>query len=47
MKDSFPVEIKYVFNKFLKYHMKFLLGDFNGKVCREVIFKLTFFFTLY
>jgi hypothetical protein len=28
-------------NKFLKYHMKILLGDFNAKVGREDIFKPT------
>jgi hypothetical protein len=30
-----------VFDKFPKYHMKILLGDFNAKVGREEIFKLT------
>jgi hypothetical protein len=30
-----------MFGKFPKYHMKILLGDFNGKVAREDIFKLT------
>jgi hypothetical protein len=30
-----------VFDKFPKYHMKILLGDFNSKVGREYIFKLT------
>jgi hypothetical protein len=30
-----------VFDKFLKYHMKNLLGDFNAKVGWEEIFKLT------
>jgi hypothetical protein len=28
-------------DKFLKYHMKILLGDFNANVGREVIFKPT------
>jgi hypothetical protein len=28
-----------VFDKFPKYHMKILLGDFNAKVGRENIFK--------
>jgi hypothetical protein len=28
-------------DKFLKYHMKILLGDFNAKVGREDIFKPT------
>jgi hypothetical protein len=31
-----------VFDKFPKYHMKLLLGDFNAKVGREDIFKSTF-----
>jgi hypothetical protein len=30
-----------VFDKFLKYHMKILLGDFNAKVGKEDIFKPT------
>jgi endonuclease/exonuclease/phosphatase family metal-dependent hydrolase len=30
-----------VFDTFPKYHMKILLGDFNVKVGREDIFKLT------
>jgi hypothetical protein len=30
-----------VFDKFPKYHMKSLLGDFNAKVGREDIFKPT------
>jgi hypothetical protein len=30
-----------VFDKFFKYHMKILLGDFNAKVGREDIFKPT------
>jgi hypothetical protein len=30
-----------VFNKFLKYHMKILLGNFNAKVGRKDIFKPT------
>jgi hypothetical protein len=30
-----------VFDKFPKYHMKILLGDFNPKVGREDIFKPT------
>jgi exonuclease III len=40
-KDSFYEELKEVFNRFLKYHMKILLGDFNAKVGREHTFKLT------
>jgi hypothetical protein len=30
-----------VFDEFLKYHMKILLGNFNAKVGREDIFKPT------
>jgi hypothetical protein len=41
MKDSFYEELECVFDKFPKYHMKILLGDFNAKVGREDIFKLT------
>jgi hypothetical protein len=39
--DSFWEELKCVFDKFPKYHMKILLGDFNAKVGMEDIFKLT------
>jgi hypothetical protein len=41
VKDSFYEELERVFGKFLKYHMKILLGDFNAKVGREDIFKPT------
>jgi endonuclease/exonuclease/phosphatase family metal-dependent hydrolase len=41
VKDSFYGELERVFDKFPKYHMKILLGDFNAKVGREDIFKLT------
>jgi hypothetical protein len=41
VKDSFYEELERVSDKFLKYHMKILLGDFNAKVGREDIFKLT------
>jgi hypothetical protein len=41
VKNSFYEESERVFNKCSKYHMKVLLGDFNVKVCREDIFKLT------
>jgi hypothetical protein len=34
-------ELECVFDKFPKYHMKILLGDFNAKVGREDIFKPT------
>jgi hypothetical protein len=38
VKDSFYEELERVFDKFPKYHMKILLGDFNAKVGREDIF---------
>jgi hypothetical protein len=41
VKDSFYEELECVFNKFPKYHMKVLLGEFNAKVSKEEIFKLT------
>jgi exonuclease III len=41
MNDSFYEELERVFDKFPKYHMKILLGDFNVKVGREDIFKPT------
>jgi hypothetical protein len=41
MKDSFPEEIERIFDKFPKYHMKMLLGDFNAKVGREDILEPT------
>jgi len=40
-KDSFYEELQQVFYHFPKYHLKILLGDFNAKVGRENIFKLT------
>jgi len=41
-KDIFYEELEQVFfYHFPKYHMKILLGDFNAKVGRENIFKLT------
>ena len=40
-KVSFYKELVQVFYHFPKYHMKILLGDFNAKVGRENIFKLT------
>ena len=40
-KDSFYKELEQVFDHFLTYHMKILLGDFNAKVGREKIFKST------
>jgi len=40
-KIVFYEELEQVFDHFLKYHMKMLLGDFNAKVGRENIFKPT------
>ena len=40
-KDSFYEELEQVFYHFPKYHTKILLGDFNAKVGREIIFKPT------
>jgi hypothetical protein len=37
--DSFCVELEHIFDKFPKYHIKILLGDFNAKVDRGNIFK--------
>jgi hypothetical protein len=39
MKDSFYEEVERVFDKFPKYHMRILLGDFTAKVGKENIFK--------
>jgi hypothetical protein len=39
--DRFNEEVEHVFDKFPKYHMKILLGDFNAKIARENIFKPT------
>jgi hypothetical protein len=41
MKGRFYEELERIFNKFLKYHMKILLGGFNAKVGRDDIFKIT------
>jgi endonuclease/exonuclease/phosphatase family metal-dependent hydrolase len=38
---SFYEELERVFDKFPKYHMNILLGDFNAKVGKEDIFKPT------
>jgi hypothetical protein len=38
VKDSFYEEVERVFDKFPKYHVDILLGDFNARVGREVIF---------
>ena len=40
-KDNFYEELGHVFDHFLKYRTKILLGDFNVKLGREDIFKLT------
>jgi exonuclease III len=40
-KDSFYEELERVFDKFPKYYMKILLGDFNAKGGKEDIFKPT------
>jgi hypothetical protein len=41
VKDRFYEEIEQVFDKFPRYHMNNLLGDFNAEVGREDIFKPT------
>jgi hypothetical protein len=41
VKDSFYEELEHVFDKFPKYRMKILLGDFNAKVGRKNNFKPT------
>jgi hypothetical protein len=41
VKDSFYEELECMFDKFSKYHMKILFGDFSSKIGREEIFKLT------
>jgi exonuclease III len=41
IKDRFYEVLEQVFDKFPKYHMKILLGDFNVKVGREDLFKPT------
>jgi hypothetical protein len=39
VKDSFYEELERVFDKFPKYHIKILLGDFNAKVGKVDVFK--------
>jgi hypothetical protein len=39
IKERSYEELEHVFDKFPKYHIKILLGDFNAKVGREDIFK--------
>jgi hypothetical protein len=41
VEDGFDEELESVFDKFSKYHMKILLGDFNAILGRENIFKTT------
>jgi exonuclease III len=41
VKDSFYEELEHAFDKFPKYHMKSLIGNFNAKVLRLEIFKPT------
>jgi hypothetical protein len=41
VKGSFYEELERVFDKFPRYQMKILLGDFNAKVGSEGIFKPT------
>jgi exonuclease III len=41
VKENIYKELQCVYDKFPKYHMKILLGDFNAKVGREDIFKQT------
>jgi hypothetical protein len=41
VKDSFYEELGHIFDQFLRYDMKILLGDFNAEVGREDIFKPT------
>jgi hypothetical protein len=41
MKNRFCEELECVFNKFHKYYMKILLGDFIAKIGMEDIFKQT------
>jgi hypothetical protein len=41
VKESFHEELERVFDKFPKYHIRILLGDFNAKAGREDISKPT------
>jgi hypothetical protein len=41
MKGSFYVELERVFDKFPKYHMKILLGNFSAKIGKKCILKQT------
>ena len=42
IQKTFYEELEQVFDHFPNYDMKILLGDFNEKVWKENIFKLTF-----
>jgi hypothetical protein len=35
LKESFCEKLEHAFDKFPKYHIEILLGDFNAKVGRE------------
>jgi hypothetical protein len=41
IKDRFYEELEQVLDKFPRYRMKILLGEFNAKIGREDIFKPT------
>jgi hypothetical protein len=41
IKGSFYEELGHVFDQFHRFDMKIVLGNFNAKVGREDIFKLT------
>jgi hypothetical protein len=41
VKDSFYEELRCVFEQFLRYDIKMLLGDFDAKIGRQDIFKPT------
>jgi hypothetical protein len=45
--DSFYDELECVFNKFPKYNMKILLGNFSAKVGREDILNRQFGMKVY
>jgi hypothetical protein len=40
-KSTFYGELEHVFDYFPKYHMKIQLGDYNARVGRQIILKLT------
>jgi hypothetical protein len=47
VKDSYCEEFECIFDKFPKYQMEILLGDFSAKVGREDISKLTIVMKVY